>query len=229
MMYYVCKELLVLVLIFLVSVLVGIVLVVNDDNFVCLILGNGYVDMIFDNIVCGELMVVYNGLEEVFMFLGIILNNIMVFFNVFVMGLFISFGIGWLLFNNGVMFGVFQIFFFKYGLLGEFMFVIWLYGILEIWVIIVVGVVGLVLGNGWLFFGIYFCKEFFMRGVKKGLKIIVGIVFIFIMVGFIEGFIMCYIELFDVLWLGIILLLLLFIIYYYIYLLNRKIYGIIKI
>jgi len=47
-MYHARKELLVSVLIFLASVLVGIVSAANDDNFVRLILGNGYVDMTLD-------------------------------------------------------------------------------------------------------------------------------------------------------------------------------------
>lgn len=67
-----------------------------------------------------------------------------------------------------------------------------------------------------------------MRGAKKGLKIIVGTVPIFIMAGFIEGFITRHTELPDVLRLGIILLSLSFIIYYYIYLPNRKTHGITK-
>ena len=198
-MYHARKELLVSVLIFLASVLVGIVSAANDDNFVRLILGNGYVDMTLDNIARGEPMAVYNGSEEVPMFLGITLNNIMV-----------------------------QTFFFKHGLLGESMLAIWLHGTLEIWAIIVAGAAGLALGNGWLFPGTYSRKESFMRGAKKGLKIIVGTVPIFIMAGFIEGFITRHTELPDVLRLGIILLSLSFIIYYYIYLPNRKTHGITK-
>ena len=227
-MYHARKELLVSVVIFWASVLVGIVSAANDDNFVRLILGNGYVDMTLDNIARGEPMAVYNGSEEVPMFLGITLNNIMVSFNVFAMGLLTSFGTGWLLFNNGVMLGAFQTFFFKHGLLGESMLAIWLHGTLEIWAIIVAGAAGLALGNGWLFPGTYSRKESFMRGAKKGLKIIVGTVPIFIMAGFIEGFITRHTELPDVLRLGIILLSLSFIIYYYVYLPNRKTHGITK-
>ena len=132
-MYHARKELLVSVLIFLASVLVGIVSAANDDNFVRLILGNGYVDMTLDNIARGEPMAVYNGSEGTHAVLpGITLNNIMVSFNVFAMGLLTSFGTGWLLFNNGVMLGAFQTFFFKHGLLGESMLAIWLHGTLEI-------------------------------------------------------------------------------------------------
>ena len=227
-MYHARKELLVSVLIFWASVLVGIVSAANDDNFVRLILGNGYVDMTLDNIARGEPMAVYNGSEEVPMFLGITLNNIMVSFNVFAMGLLTSFGTGWLLFNNGVMLGAFQTFFFKHGLLGESMLAIWLHGTLEIWAIIVAGAAGLALGNGWLFPGTYSRKESFMRGAKKGLKIIVGTVPIFIMAGIYRRFYHASYRITHVLRLGIILLSLSFIIYYYIYLPNRKTHGITK-
>ena len=102
------------------------------------------------------------------------------------------------------------------------MLAVWLHGTLEIWAIIVAGAAGLALGNGWLFPGTYSRKESFMRGAKKGLKIIVGTVPVFVMAGFIEGFITRHTELPDFLRLSIILLSLAFIIYYYIYLPNRK-------
>ena len=73
------KELLVSFLIFAASVVIGIISAWNDPDFVRLILGNGYVDMTLENIANGQPMAVYNGSEEMPMFLGITLNNIMVF------------------------------------------------------------------------------------------------------------------------------------------------------
>ncbi|WP_455591363.1 stage II sporulation protein M [Bacteroides sp.] len=227
-MYAARKELLVSFLIFMASVLVGIVSQLNDVNFVRLILGDRYVDMTLENIANGEPMAVYGGSAELPMFLGITLNNIMVSFNVFVMGIFTSFGTGWLLFTNGVMLGSFQTFFFSQGLLGESMLAVWLHGTLEIWAIIVAGAAGLALGNGWLFPGTYSRGESFMRGARKGLKIVVGTVPIFIMAGFIEGFLTRHTEYPDVLRLGVILLSLAFIVFYYIYLPNKKAHGPIK-
>lgn len=99
-------------------------------------------------------MAVYNGSEEIPMFLGITLNNIMVSFNCFAMGLLTSFGTGYMLLSNGIMLGAFQTFFYGEGLLAESMLAIWLHGTLEIWAIIVAGAAGLALGNGWLFRGL---------------------------------------------------------------------------
>lgn len=220
------RELLVSFLIFVVSAVIGMVSAWNDDNFVRLILGNGYVDMTLNNIAGGEPMAVYNGSEEVPMFLGITLNNILVSFNCFAMGLLTSFGTGYMLFSNGVMIGSFQTFFYQQGLLGESMLAIWLHGTLEIWAIIVAGAAGLALGNSWLFPGTYSRAASFARGAKRGLKIVIGTVPVFILAGFIEGFLTRHTYLPTVLRLGIILLSLVFILFYYIYLPNRKLHGI---
>ena len=227
-MYDARRELLVSLIIFTVSVLIGAVSAAGDLDFVRLILGNGYVDMTLDNIANGEPMAVYNGSSEVPMFLGITLNNIMVSFYCFAMGILTSFGTGYMLFNNGVMIGAFQMFFFQHGLLGESMLAIWLHGTLEIWSIIVAGAAGLALGNGWLFPRTYSRLESFKRGAKRGVKIVVGTIPIFIMAGFIESFITRHTELPDILRLGLILISLAFIIFYYIYLPNKKRHGITK-
>lgn len=227
-MYDARRELLVSFIIFTVSVLIGAVSAAGDLDFVRLILGNGYVDMTLDNIANGEPMAVYNGSSEVPMFLRITLNNIMVSFYCFAMGILTSFGTGYMLFNNGVMIGAFQMFFFQHGLLGESMLAIWLHGTLEIWSIIVAGAAGLALGNGWLFPGTYSRLESFKRGAKRGVKIVVGTIPIFIMAGFIESFITRHTELPDILRLGLILISLAFIIFYYIYLPNKKRHGITK-
>lgn len=225
-MYDARRELLVSFLIFIASTLIGILSAANDPDFVRLILGNGYVDMTLNNIANGEPMAVYNGSSEVPMFLGITFNNVMVSFNCFAMGILTSFGTGYMLFSNGVMIGAFQTFFYQQGLLGESMLAIWLHGTLEIWAIIVAGAAGLALGNGWLFPGTYSRLASFRRGAKRGLKIVIGTVPVFIMAGFIEGFITRHTELPNALRLGLILISLAFILFYYIYLPNRKKHGI---
>lgn len=222
------RELFVSFLIFVVSAMIGVLSAANDPNFVRLILGSGYVDMTLNNIANGEPMAVYNGSSEVPMFLGITLNNVMVSFNCFAMGVLTCFGTGYVLLSNGIMIGAFQTFFYQHGLLWESTLAIWLHGTLEIWAVIVSGAAGLALGNGWLFPGTYSRGESFRRGAKRGLKIVVGTVPVFIMAGFIEGFITRHTELPDGLRLSLILSSLAFIIFYYIYLPNRKRHGVTK-
>lgn len=225
-MYDARRELLISFVVFTISIFIGVLSTANDPNFVRLILGNSYVDMSLENIANGEPMAVYNGSSEVPMFLGITLNNIMVSFHCFAMGILTSFGTGYILFSNGVMVGAFQTFFYQHGLLWESSLAIFLHGTLELWAIIVAGAAGLALGNGWLFPGTYSRLESFRRGAKRGLKIIVGTVPIFIMAGFIEGFVTRHTDLPTALRLGFILVSLAFILFYYIYLPNKRKHGI---
>lgn len=225
-MYEARRELLISFLIFAVSALIGAVSAANDSDFVRLILGDRYVDMTLENIAKGEPMAVYNGSSELPMFLGITINNVRVSFMCFATGVLTSFGTGFLLFQNGIMVGSFQYFFYQQDLLRESALAIWLHGTLEIWAIIVAGAAGIALGNGWLFPGTYSRLTSFRRGAKRGLKIVIGTVPVFIMAGFIEGFLTRHTELPDLLRLSVILISLAFILFYYIYLPNRKKHGI---
>ena len=202
--------------IFLFSALVGMVSQLIDPEFSRLILSNAYVEMTIENIENGAPMAVYDGSPEGSMFIGITMNNIYVSFIAFVMGLLTSFGTGFIIFRNGVMLGAFQTFFAQYGLLGESALAIWLHGTIEISAIIVAGAAGLAMGNGWLFPGTYKRLYSFRRGAKRGLKIVMGTVPLFITAGFIESFFTRHTEWPDALRLTIILLSLAFIIFYYI-------------
>jgi uncharacterized membrane protein SpoIIM required for sporulation len=205
-------------IIFVISVTIGLVSQLGDDSFARLILGDQYVDMTLDNIAKGEPMAVYDSGAETEMFLGIAWNNVKVSLMVFVMGGFTSLGTGFLLFQNGVMVGSFQTFFFQQGLGFESMLAIWLHGTLEIWAIIVSGAAGITLGNGWLMPGTYGRLTSFMMAARRGLKIIVGTVPVFVMAGFIEGFATRHTEWPTWLRLTIIGASALFIGYYYLYL-----------
>lgn len=222
------KDLLWSFIIFMLSVLIGVVSSMNDPDFVRLIMGNGYVDMTLDNIAKGEPMAVYGSASETYMFFGITLNNIMVSFNVFAMGLISGFGTGYMLFRNGIMIGAFQTFFYQQGLLGESMLAIWLHGTLEISSIIIAGAAGLALGNSWLFPGTYSRKVAFGRGAKRGLKILISTLPLFILAGFIESFLTRHTQIPDFIRLIVILLSLAFIIYYYIYLPKTLKHGLSK-
>ena len=221
-MYEARRELLVSFLIFVVSALIGVLSSAHDAEFVRLILGNSYVDMTLDNIASGQPMGVYASSSELPMFLGITFNNVMVSFNCFVMGLLTSFGTGYMLFNNGIMIGAFQTFFYQQGLLWESLLTVWLHGTLEISAIIIAGAAGLALGNGWLFPGTYTRMESFRRGAHRGLKIVVGTVPVFVVAGFIEGFFTRHVEWPDAVRLLFILASLSFVVFYYLYLPKRR-------
>lgn len=216
------RELLTSFIIFLTSALVGMLSQLFDPEFCRIILGDNYVDMTLQNIANGEPMAVYNGDPESDMFSMITLNNVKVSFVTFVLGVFTSIGTGFILFQNGVMLGSFQTFFAQHGLLWQSALAVWLHGTLEISAIIVAGAAGIAMGNGWLFPGTYPRLVSFRRGARRGLRIVVGAVPLFVVAGFIEGFFTRHTEWPDLLRLSIILCSLAFVIYYYIVLPKKK-------
>lgn len=176
-------------LFFLAAFFIGGVSAANDDTFVRLILGDGYVNKTLENIKMGDPLAIYKSQTSSDMFLGITVNNIRVSFMAFVAGLFFSAGTLYVMVQNGIMLGAFQYFFFERELLTESVLKIWIHGTLEISAIVIAGAAGLMLGNSLLFPGTYSRLESFKTGAKKGLKLVVGLVPIFIVAGFLESFV----------------------------------------
>lgn len=215
-MYDARKLLLASFLIFLISMLIGVMSQCFDHDFCRIILGDYYVDMTLDNIAKGKPMAVYDNDGELNMFLGITFNNIRVSFMIFVSGILTSIATGAYLFQNSVMLGCFETFFAQHGLLYESFLAVFLHGTLEISAIIIAAAGGLAIGNGWLFPGTYSRLVSFRRGAKRGLKIVAGTVPVFILAGFIEGFVTRHTEVPDALRLAFILLSLAFVICYFV-------------
>lgn len=202
--------------IFMVGVLIGVVSTLGDETFPRLILGGDYMDMTVENIRNGTPMAVYDSDNESSMFLGITINNVLVSFNIFVSGIFTSFCPGLLLMQNGIMVGTFTTFFHQQNMLGEALLAILLHGTLELSSIVVAGAAGLAMGNGWLFPGTYGRLTSFRMGARRGLKIIIGTVPLFIIAGFIEGFVTRHTEIPDAVRLSFILMSAVFVIFYFV-------------
>ena len=208
------KLLLASFIIMMVSVVVGIISQLADPEFCRVILGDHYVDMTLDNIAHGHPMAVYNYGHETDMFFSITLNNVLVSFYTFLLGLLTSIGTGISLFQNSVMLGCFETFFAQHGLLGESLLAVMLHGTMEMSAIMVAGAAGLAMGNGWLFPGTYSRLVSFRRGAKRGLKIVVGTIPMFIIAGFIEGFVTRHTTILDAVRLSVILLSAAFVVFY---------------
>ncbi len=174
---------------FLISCAIGALSAKYDDTFVRLIMGDGYVNMTNENIAKGDPFGVYKQQNEFLMFLQIGANNIYVALYTFVLGIIFSFGSIVSLFRNGIMLGSFQYFFFSKGLGLQSVLVIWIHGTLEISAIVLAGAAGLVLGNSFLFPKTYTRIESTLRGAKQGLKIVLGLIPIFIVAAFFESFV----------------------------------------
>ena len=183
------KQLLLSFMIFAGSMLIGAVSAHHDALFPRLIMGDQYVDMTLENIRKGEPMAVYGDSREVGMFLGITRNNVQVALTCFVLGILGGFGTAYFLMFNGIMVGAFQYFFHQQGVLGESARTIWVHGTLEISAIIVAGAAGLTLGKALLFPGTYTRLHSLRSGAMLGLKVVLGLVPVFIIAGFLESFV----------------------------------------
>ena len=96
---------------FTVSAIIGALSANYDQTFARLILGDGYVNTTLENIERGEAMGIYSSMDQLTMFLIILINNVKVMLKTFAFGLLFSVGTVLILFYNGVMVGVFQYFF----------------------------------------------------------------------------------------------------------------------
>lgn len=226
MVMYASRRMLALSLaVFLLSMLVGVVSQAADSEFCRIILGNGYVDMSLDNIAAGRPMDVYSSQSEAPMFLGITLNNVTVAFRTFAFGILTPFGAGWQIFGNGVMMGCFMTFFAQHDLLADAFLAVMLHGTLELSAIVVAGAAGLTLGCGLLFPGTYPRGVALRRSARRGVKIAVGTVPVFVVAGFIESFLTRHVDVGDGLRLSVIIVSAAFVLFYYVvwpYVLHQK-------
>jgi len=183
------RELLYACVIFALAVFVGVVSAANDDSFVRMILGDAYVNMTLANMEDDDPLAVYKSMHQIDMFLGLTVNNIYVSFMAFSAGVLFSFGAGYVLFNDGVMLGVFHYLFYENGLLSNVFLTVWIHGTLEISAIVIAGSAGLVVGNSILFPGTYSRLQSFRSGAAQGIKIVIGLVPLFVAAGFLEAFV----------------------------------------
>lgn len=186
------KALLYSFLVFTVFALMASFSAAQDQTFVRGILGDAYVEMTESNIAKGDPFSVYKSNDPLTMFFTIALNNIKVAFMVFLGGLFASVGTIWMLFENGMMLGSFQTFFFMKNLGWQSVLVVWIHGTLEISAIIIAGAAGLILGNSLLFPKTFKRIDSLKTGARDGMKLMIGLVPVFIAAAFLEGFITRY-------------------------------------
>lgn len=209
------KEIFVSFMILLISVLIGIVSNKYDNGFVRIILGDKYVNMTLANMHKGDPLAVYKSMNQVEMFLGITLNNVRVAFVAFLLGILTPVGTGFIIMKNGIMLGTFQSFMAQHGFLLSSIATIWVHGTYEIFAITVAGGAGIVMGNSIVFPKTYSRIESFRRGAIRGAKLVFGLVPVFIVAAFLEGFITRYTHAPYVLRFGIILFSLSSIIFYF--------------
>ncbi len=204
-------------LVFALAMLIGALSSRMDPEFPAIIMGDAYVEMTQANIESGDPMKVYKSKGEFQMFLGITLNNMLVALRTFLMGALFLIGTLVILVHNGIMVGAFQYFFMEQGLLRESFLTIWMHGTLEISAIVIAGAAGLTMGRGLAFPGTYSRLQAFQRSGRRGLKILLGTLPLFLVAGFIEGYFTRYTEAPDLLRAACIGLSLLFVLFYFVF------------
>lgn len=192
-------------LFFLAFVFLGVFSAYNDQTFVRAVLGDGYVDMTEGNIARGDPFGVYKDGNPLAMFLFIAFNNIRVAFLCYSTGIFLGVGTIYMLFQNGLMVGVFEYMFFHHNIGFQSILVVFIHGTLELSAIVIAASSGLMIGNSLIFPGTFTRLQSLMRAAKDSIKIMISLVPIFIVAAFFEGFVTRHTEM--PLWLSLTILL----------------------
>lgn len=153
--------------------------------------------------------------------MGIAFNNIRVAFATYAMGAIFSIGAVFLLLQNGLMLGSFEYYFFSKNLGFKSITVIFIHGTLEIWALVIAGAAGLIVGNSILFPGTFSRSISILKGGRDGMKIVFGLIPLFLIAAFLESFVTRYDHMPLLMSLSILAGSLSFIIWYFIIYPNR--------
>ena len=187
--WYARKSMITAALIFGLALFIGVVSSADDIEFSRVILGDQYVEMTEENINKSDPMAVYKGSEETSMFLRITFNNVRVAITCFIAGIMFGFGTFYFLMYNGIMVGAFQHFFYAKGVFLTSVLTIWIHGTIEITSIVIAGGAGFELSKGLMFPRTYTRLQSLRISGMRGMKIMLGLIPLFIIAGFFEGFI----------------------------------------
>jgi uncharacterized membrane protein SpoIIM required for sporulation len=164
----------------------------NDPDFVRSVLSDDYVEMTKKNIENGNPLGVYQSGNPLLTWLGIMINNIYVSLRYFVQGLFFGFFSIKAMCLEAIRIGAFFEMFFSKGLGITAAMGVLIHGLLELTAIIIACGAGVVLGKSVLFPGTIKRIDALKQGAKDGVKIVIGLVPVFIVAAFFEGFVTRY-------------------------------------
>ncbi|MFN0200679.1 MAG: stage II sporulation protein M [Bacteroidia bacterium] len=202
--------------VFTLAFLMGYLSTLKDVQIPTLFFGADYVEMTLKNIEKGDPMGVYKNQASAEMFVSIASNNIQVAFWVFITGILCSVGAIYFIGQNGFMLGTFFGLLYNHSALGESLSVVYLHGALELSAIVIAGAAGFMLGNSIMFPGTYTRLQSLQRGAKDAIRIMIGLVPVFILAAFLESYVSRHSDMHISLKLAIILPCFAYIIWYYI-------------
>lgn len=178
--------------VFLLFYTVGYFTAKQDPSFIRDVFGDGYVDKTERNIAEGNPFGVYQGGDSFFMWIYIMLNNIIVSFTYFGKGLVLGYFSLQELGKESMRIGAFHYMFAEKGYALGFILAVMIHGLLELSAIVMTCGAGVVMGVSWLFPGTQSRLAAFKVGVKDGVKIVVGLVPVLMLAAFFEGFVTRY-------------------------------------
>ncbi|MCC6600834.1 MAG: stage II sporulation protein M [Crocinitomicaceae bacterium] len=176
-------------LVFVLGLTIGIASSIYYPDFARIILGEDYIAMTEANIDSGDPMAVYKDDHPLEMFVQIAVNNILISFITFILGIFFGLGTYYVVFYNAIMVGAFVYFFIERGLFRESFLAIMLHGTLELSMIVIAGCAGLVLARGLLFPGTYTRLQALAQSARNGITIMIGVTVFLVYAALIESFI----------------------------------------
>ncbi len=171
---------------------VGFFTAKHDPAFIRDVFGNDYVDKTKRNIEANNPFGIYQQGDSFFMWIAIMINNIIVSFRYFGEGILLGFLSLKDLGKESMRVGVFNYMFFEKGMGLKFVLAVMIHGLLELTAIVMACAAGAVMGTGWLFPGTQSRLTAFKNGVKDGVKIIVGLIPVLMLAAFYEGFVTRY-------------------------------------
>ncbi|MBU3074518.1 stage II sporulation protein M [Clostridium estertheticum] len=119
---------------------------------------------------------------------NIMVNNISVSLKAFVMGITLGIGTIYVLFFNGALMGALTVLEYTYGNPINYWSLILPHGIIELTAIFISGAAGLMIAKSMLLPGEYSRKHALIKGAKESISLIIGVTFMLIIAGIIEGF-----------------------------------------
>ncbi len=118
----------------------------------------------------------------------IMINNITVSFNAFVLGITLGIGTVYVLAYNGLLIGALTALMYLYGNPLNYWSLILPHGVIELAAIFISGGAGLIIAKHMLIPGDYSRRDSLILGAKKAVQLVAGIVLMLVVAGIIEGF-----------------------------------------
>jgi uncharacterized membrane protein SpoIIM required for sporulation len=179
-------------LLFVLFFIVGFFSSQQDQTFTRDVLGENYVDITEENIENGDPLGIYKQGNSFLMWLRFMINNIRVSFMYFVQGITLGIWTVYSMISEAIRIGSFFYIFFSKGLGTTAAVGVLIHGMLELTAIIIASGAGLVLGKSFLFPGTISRWKALQIGVKDGVKIVIGLMPVFAIAAFFEGFVTRY-------------------------------------